>query len=565
MNPTENLTNTEFRAATPHSDSDILSAEEVDRGLRPYIPPLMLPNGRPSLVRTFSQIELSSRSDSPHTPPSIAHTSSPKGSPLRPPFDKLPMCASNSTAKKIDKGLKKFLRMKMKTMNPTLVSASLLASKVDIVARYEVEKRFKDSQNPSISSKELIFYIQHSGILSSNIQRRLQILADNIESYVCLHGHRTHQLHTLRTSLQSLIATCDDLVQFTKLIEKHRKVSNKTEKLQWEVISMALEDDRGKIEPVLTLLNLWANPTDFEFDQLHTHIEQVTRIQSIPGLRVVWTEDENEEHPIDTIPVNDAVRSMCPGDTVLMNSISINDETFYNDEKASDFKSQEDFFKALFTALNRAGFAEKRQRDIDRDVTTFFTAARIRTEELEEFLKSHPLPILELLRPYTMNSWGHADQIIRNNFSGIFEAPYCTKLQQGVNCSFNIKDPLDWTVSVEKSYKIFYRIPSKSFESFPMPDLNRMLCRISFEWSLKKNKGFWNGQLMVNKIEWSSSTPWEDQKLIAEAFLPKTAKENNVALAATSNESQTDFEARRNSRTNTPRFSGSRDRIDHKK
>lgn len=565
MNPAENLTYTPVRAAIPHSDSDILSTEDAQGGLRPYIPPLMLPNGRPSLVRRVSQIELSSsRSESPNTPPSILQAA-PESTTLRLPFDKLPLCESASSAKKIDKGLKKFLKVKMKTMNPTLVSASLLARKVDIVARHEVEQRFKDSEDPSISSKELIFYIQHSGILSSNIQRRLQILANIIESYACLHGYRTQQLHTLRTSLQSLIATCEDLVQFTMLIEKLRIVSSKTEKLQWEVISIAIEDDRGKIESVLDLLNLWANPTEFEINQLNIHIEQVTRIQSIPGLRIIWKEDENEEHPIESIPVNDAVRSICPGDTVLMNSIHINGVTFYNDAKSSQFKCQEDFFKAFFSALNQAGFEEKRPRDIDRDVTTFFTAARIRTEELEGYLKSHPLPILDLLRPYNMNSWGHADQIIRNIFPGIFEAPYCTKLQQGVNCSFSIKGPLDWTVTVQKSYKIFYRIPSNSFESFPIPDLNRMLCSISFEWSLEKNKGFWSGQLMINKIEWSSSTPWEDQRVIAEAFLPKIAKKNDVAIAASSSGSQIDFEARHNSRSNTPRFSGSRDQIDHRK
>lgn len=564
MNPTENSSSSSDHFVTHYSDSDFTSLkQEQSNGFSPYIPPLILPNGRPSLARTVSQLELSSRSNSPSSPQKKVNKS-PEHSPLRPVFDKLPITDSSTLRKKIDRGCKKYIKVQFKLRNPTLINAALLASKVDIVARYEIEKHFKSSSRHPISNRELILYIQHSGILISNIQRKLQVLVEILECYGTLYRARTDLLCELRKSLVHLMSFSEELVKFSIALESYQKDRSKIGKLLWEIISLAIEDNQGKTDPILSILDRWTNPTEFEIELLNNHIDEVTLIQSIPGTEVDWVEGKSAMYPIDSIPAEDVVRSMFPSDQVIMNSITINGKPFFPSTETEAIDTQKKFFRVLLSELYQAGYAAKRERDVNRDLDTLLTATRFSSADLPAFLLNHPLPILDLLRPYTISCWGHADQLIRKHFPIIFNFPYCAKIKQGVDCAFSIKSPRSHSVTVSKTYQLYFRQDTLNQEAFPIPNPERMLCELVFEWTLSKKDAVWKGNLLIKEVTWNPVTPWEDQKAIATGIVPKTTESTPKAAAASSEEDASSKATTSSSRANTPRKTGNRDIIRHK-
>ncbi len=349
MQPVDKSSDGAERKLFHHFESE-LNQRESEGKLKTYIPPLILPSGRPSLVRTASQIELPRGKNSPHSP--LVRLEGPSRlTPKRPDFDTIPMITSKSERKKINKGCKKFIRTQFKSRNPTTINAKLLASKVDIVVRHEIESGFKSLTPTRTSIKQLILYIQRTGILVSNIQRRLQVLREIVENYANLHGKRTEFLCDLHLNISKLMNSSESLIDFMMILDSLSNITNKISEKHWEIFSLALEDQKGHIKPIYNLLNQWNHPTQSEIDILSNHIDQVSRIQSIPGTKISWIEGDDATYPIDHTPVNDVIRSMIPSDMVLMNQIKINGELFYDGVKndGTSTTTQEDFF--FFSSL----------------------------------------------------------------------------------------------------------------------------------------------------------------------------------------------------------------------
>ena len=516
MQPSPPPSPTTTRVHEHHSDSGAsCSADLPPVPFHAAVPPLTLPNGRPSLARTISQIEMaSSRSSSPHTPPSQL-----PDSPERPTFHELPISKSE---KKLNRQARKFILSRFPMQDPTTISAEYIAMKVDIIARHKIQEDIRRSPEAAVTLDSVVDHFQLNDFLISNIQRRLGTLRSLIEEFAALHGARTQRMKELHNDISLLMATSHlkSFINYTMRICQGR---DRESKKRWEILKLAFEDQKGKYENVIAILNRWTSPTEAETRIIQQHIIYETKINAIVGIEIPWEELPGTAFPIDNILSDDPLRAIFPYDRVLFNSITINGMPFHSASAPYTKTTQPEFFFDLLKELYRAGFAVKRDREIHCDVHTLLTAlgSGMEKDVIRAFLKSHPLPVLDLLRPYTMSCWAHADIVFRNRFKALFDEPYTAKLQQGMDCEFHIKGPTNHFVTQRKSYSVYHRLTALSVYSSPTPDTTRKICTVTVEWTIGKGPDGWKGRLVVTGFKWDSQPSTTKQRKIADIFIPQ--------------------------------------------
>lgn len=476
-----------FRFPKQKSDPDVNSNQtQKDKKSPPNMPKL------PLFKRTSSQPVLSSRE---------AVT-----------VDFLTLPISNN--KEIDNHFNKHLKGNFNPLSP--LNAQHLARKVDIVAKEIIKKNNLSSPIQPISHNDLIIKIQYSNTLISNIQKKISKIIVILDEYSHKHGARTEKLTTIRDALEELSNIEENLVTFVYQLENCKNNRSKDGKEIWKILSMALRDDQGETEPIFSVLKQWANPKKNEEDLLNQHINNAALIDSIPGTMIPWEEKEKPNYPINAITPYDVVRSIFPYTTPIMDSILINKNLF--EIKDED---KESFFKRLLTSLYQNGYPSNSNQDTETDVQSLLKAEKFSGEQVKEYLTEYPLPILDILRPYTMNCWANADEVIKD----VFPSPYFAQLQKGIKCVFSVSDPADPSVTTSKTYKIFFSKEKQSPDSFPKPDLERELCELVFGWKLYKKNSGWKGSLVIENVIWNTLCSTDKERLeLAKRIKSKAAQ-----------------------------------------
>lgn len=490
------------------SDIDI-QAVDCLTDLHQHIPSLDFSDEKSHHQWKVTKLELSSgkKADYPHSTIDIDDES-----PVRETFISLPEATSGK--KRLNRVASSYIQKNFAKRNPTRVSAELLAKKIDIIYMAKIAQDIADSNTVSIG--EVISYIQHNDFLFSNIQRRLSLLKEVLFEFTSHQGKRTQQLSKLYDLLSSLLHQ-KNLIEFISEIEKISSAEDKDTKKNWKLISMAFENEKHSSESVLELLRDWATPSD----KIMGDLMQGIKLHTIPGAKDFWAEPDDNNSLIYRILADDVVRSLFPTDVVLMNSITINDQDFHSPENPHAAKSQNTFFYSLLNEIYQAANLQKKEIEIRRDVSVLIKASKLNREELEELLETHPLEVFNILRLCTFNFWGVCDGLLRSRYSGLFENPFCCKMQQGTNCDFQITSLSDFSVKVTKSYTVFFRLNLDSVETFPIPDMNKKLCTIAISWTLKKEDSSWIGVLEIERLEWDPYITTTDQRALANIFIPK--------------------------------------------
>jgi len=379
----------------------------------------------------------------------------------------------------------------------------------------------------------LLSMIQKNGVALQEIYPRLIILRQLVEFYHHLEKGKSGwgiTLQTLLYKLTNIVDVSESNLHTGKEIDKFINICNEAIELtknskdsksenveRWVLASFG--DSQLEIEGVLRVLRKWSlcldhNAKDEVIDELKVIAWKVASLEyfmsKYSNIVHHWYQDPNCQNNISKITIIEIARCIKPGEynRIIFDRLTVNDQVIWDVKQSNgeEFKlGNKEFYSTLFAAFSRKKEIEKEHM---LQATFFIAAANESCYDVPEFTDQH-VPWLGLMRLTSNSNWGFGDQYLRKLIPGIFELPYWTKYEPGIECHIKVDKDGHYVVTQVRRMAVCLRQDQYDINSRVPGEVQ---LRFHISWEVQPTRQGWVGRLWISDIEDVAEEHLEDIK-----------------------------------------------------
>lgn len=399
----------------------------------------------------------------------------------------------------------------------------------------------------SKSAAHILDSIQNSPLILKNISSRLKVFYCTVDEWKFKDTQWSENLLQFLKILTE-INTLKDGIFWSALSEFREKENEKIV----SIMLRAFGDSPAEIESVIDLIETWSRSSEsirinaYKIPstpkaclKLDDHIKkactEIRLAEKTPFIKHVIPLEPEDVQLMLQIPLGEIKRCILPDGLVLINSIIINDDVFFQ-RGNKEFPSETYFWRSLLEKIYKELKIKMTREEILNQIQIY----RLKTEHKfkedhpemevptdEEFEKMPWRPILSLI---TKTAWLRGDSYFKEFSTPIALYPYTLEATKGISeCSVTIHSIQHFKITHTKYYRVSY-----AHSQDPI-----LQAEIPISWSIENNHGNWKGGLQIldpktiNKIietvkKEIEKSKKEDHTKILSQVLIQTCRKFNV-------------------------------------